>query len=351
MKIAAVPEGLIESLASAVGMAPTPVVDTFHAVVIARAIVTGVKLGIFDALAAGPLAVSDLAAKLGLNAGALTKLANLLVATRYLAFDTGRYGLTRKSRKWLLAGNRNSLRDNLLLRLLEWQAIDQTEAFVRTGKALDVHGLISGNQWETYQRGMRSLARFSAGEVARRVKLAAGATAMLDIGGGHGTYSVAFCKAHPNLQATILDLPEAVATSAPLLVEETMGARVVHRSGDALTTDLGRDLYDLIFISHLIHHFDSAQNTAVIARAATALKPGGTLAVLDVLRPTAPQKTSQTGAMLDLYFALTSNAGTWPAEEIIGWGVNAGLRPGKNMNLVTAPGIAVLTLTKPARAA
>ena len=81
----------------------------------------------------------------------------------------------------------HSLHDNLMLRFLEWQAIDVTEDFVRTGKALDVHDLIAGDQWDTYQRGMRSLARFSADEVARRVPLAAGATAMLDIGGGHGS--------------------------------------------------------------------------------------------------------------------------------------------------------------------
>ena len=127
----------------------------------------------------------------------------------------------------------------MLFRFLEWQAIEATEDFVRTGKALDAHDLIAGEQWETYQRGMRSLARFSAGEVARRVRLPGEATTMLDIGGGHGAYSVAFCERHPRLKATILDLPEAVESATPLLAEEEMGDRVVHCVGDALTEDLG----------------------------------------------------------------------------------------------------------------
>ena len=65
-----------------------------------------------------------------------------------------------------------------------------------------------------------------------------------------------------------------------------MGERVVHRVGNALTDDLGRERYDLIFVAHLVHHFDVGQNETLVSRAAAALKPGGTLAILDVLRAT-----------------------------------------------------------------
>ena len=52
MKIAAIPEGVVERLAALAGMAPTPVIDTFHAVIVARAIMVATKLGVFDAAAA-----------------------------------------------------------------------------------------------------------------------------------------------------------------------------------------------------------------------------------------------------------------------------------------------------------
>src|SRR5262245_40192685 len=142
MRIAAVPEGLLERVVTRLGLAPTPIVDTLHAVVVARAIVVGVKLGVFDALEPREASAPELAQKLGLNNAALEKLLNLLVAARYLRHDSGRYRLTRKSRRWLLGGSATSLHDNMLLRVLEWQAIDTTEAFVRTGKSLDVHELI-----------------------------------------------------------------------------------------------------------------------------------------------------------------------------------------------------------------
>jgi SAM-dependent methyltransferase len=346
VRIGAIPEGLFERLITLAGLAPTPVIDTFHAVVVARAIVVATKLGVFEALAERALPAAEAAGDLHVDPAALEKLLNLLVATGYLAFADGRYGLTQVSRKWLLRDAPASLHDSMLLRLLEWQAIDQTEDFVRTGKALDAHDLIAGDQWITYQRGMRSLARFSADEVARRVKLPASARAMLDIGGGHGACSVAFCRRYPHLRSTILDLPQAVAVAAPILAEEKMGDRIVHRAGNALTDDLGTNASDLIFVAHLIHHFDRAANEALMRRAADALRPGGTIALLDVLRSTEPQRTSQTGAVLDLYFAVTSNSGTWPAEEIAGWLRAAGLEPGKPIHLRTAPGISVMTATK-----
>ena len=54
MKIGAIPENLFERLVTLANLAPTPVVDTFHAVIVARAIIVATKLGVFDALAPGP---------------------------------------------------------------------------------------------------------------------------------------------------------------------------------------------------------------------------------------------------------------------------------------------------------
>ena len=142
-----------------------------------------------------------------------------------------------------------SIRDNMLLRFLEWQAIETTEEFVRTGKALDVHDLIHDEQWDVYQRGMRSLARLSAPEVAVRTPCLGNPLTMLDVGGGHGAYSAAFCRRYPQLKATILDLPQAVDAATPLVAEEDLEERIVHKAGNALTEDLGRAAWDIILVS------------------------------------------------------------------------------------------------------
>lgn len=348
MKVRAVPEGLFERLATLAGLAPVPIVDTFHAVIAARAIMVATKLGVFDAVAPQPISAQEAAEQLGVDARALEKLLNVLTASGYLRVRGGRYGPTRLARTWLLRDSPRSLHDNMLLRFLEWEAIEGTEDFVRTGKALDAHDRIGEEQWGTYQRGMRSLARLSAGEVASRVRLPVGATAMLDIGGGHGTYSVAFCRRNPRLQATVMDLSPAVGSAAGILAEEGMGERVVLRTGNALTEDLGENAWDLIFMSHLVHHFDAAANAQILRRAGRALRADGVVAILDMLRPSSPN-VGQTGALLDLYFAVTSNAGTWSRGEITHWFEEAELHPGKVIPLRSAPGLMVLTATKPGR--
>ena len=63
MKIGAIPEGFFERLITLVGLAPTPLIDTFHAVIVARAIIVGAKLGVFDAVADRPLTASAAAAR------------------------------------------------------------------------------------------------------------------------------------------------------------------------------------------------------------------------------------------------------------------------------------------------
>jgi 2-polyprenyl-3-methyl-5-hydroxy-6-metoxy-1,4-benzoquinol methylase len=232
-----------------------------------------------------------------------------------------------------------SIRDNMLLRFLEWQAIETTEEFVRTGKALDVHALIRDEQWDVYQRGMRSLARLSAPEVAARVPGLQNPLTMLDIGGGHGAYSAALCRRYPQLNATILDLPQAIQVANSLVAEEHLKERIILKPGNAQTENLGRGVWDVILISHLIHHFSEAQNLSLLARCAHALRPNGVVLILDVLRD--PSR-DQTGALLDLYFAVTSLSGTFSAEQIARWINPTQLCIERVIPLRSAPGISLV---------
>ena len=120
---------------------------------------------------------------------------------------------------------------------LEWSWIDQLETFVRDGRPLDVHGTMSTEDWSAYQRGMRAQANPLASWLAAGAAsdLPDGARDMLDIGGSHGYFSCGRSAGrHPQLRATVLDLPDAVEHAAPLLEREAMGDRVVLRAGDAL---------------------------------------------------------------------------------------------------------------------
>lgn len=169
--------------------------------------------------------------------------------------------------------------------------------------------------------------------LGRGIPVPAGARAMLDIGGSHGYFSVILCRRHPGLRATVLDLPSAVEHAAPLLAKEGMGDRVVLQAGNALTDDLGESVYDLILMFSLVHHFDDATNRMLVEKSARALRPGGALVIGELLRPASPGKGGQLGAFFDLYFALTSESGTWTLDEMRTWQSAAGLVPRKPIQL------------------
>jgi SAM-dependent methyltransferase len=339
MKVGVIPENPIERLVLRLGRVPTPMFDTMIAVLLARTIIVATKLGVFEALASGPLTAQEVAAQVRADPRATAKLLNALVAARYAAVADGRYTLAPVAAKWLLRNSPQSLYDNMLFRFVEWEAIGHCEEYVRTGKPIDVHRSISGDeQWGLYQRGMRSLAGPSAAEVAHRTPVRSGARDLLDIGGSHGYHSVVLCRRHPGLRAVVLDLPEAVKQAAPILAQEGMGDRVTHRIGNALTDDLGAGAWDVVFVAYLVHHFDDATNREFARRVARALRPGGAFVIQELVRPDAHSAADQQGALLDLYFALTSESGTWSYDEMAAWQRAAGLEPQKPIRFRSVPG-------------
>lgn len=343
MRIGIIGESLFERILAATNLLPAPLLETQIAFTMARAIMAGVKLGIFDAVGGGAATPAAVAAACRTDPAATAKLMDTLVGSRYLRHRAGRYTLAPKARKWLLRDAPRSIADKMLMHYDEWDVVAKFEQYVASGEPLDLHGtLTDAAAWERYQRGMRAVAALSADEVAARLPVPKGATALLDIGGSHGLYSVCLCRRHAGLQATILDLPAAVEQSAPILARESMGDRVRHRAGNALTDDLGTDAWDVVFLSQLVHHFTDEQNRAVMRRIAQALRPGGVCAVVEVLRPASPEQAGGMGAVLDLYFAATSRSGTWPLATMQSWQRDAGLRVENPIHLRTLPGGAMV---------
>ena len=335
MRVGLMAENPLESVIMPTGLVPVPMLETY-APVYARAIVTATKLGLFEALADGPQSAAAVAAACGTEPRATEKLLNVLITMRYVRHGQGGYTLSKQTRRWLLADAPGGIRDLILMKELEWRWIDQLESFTRNGAPLDVHGTMSPDDWGLYQRGMRAQANPLSGLLARRFPMPKGARDLLDVGGSHGYFSVVLCRRYPELRATVLDLPEAVAEAAPILARENMGDRVVLRAGNALTDDLGEAAYDVIMAISLVHHFDEATNRAFAARVARALRPGGYFVIGDALRPSAPGKGGQQGAFFDLYFSMTSESGLWTTDEMRSWQADAGLIPRKSISV--APG-------------
>ena len=343
MRLGVIAENLIERFVLRFNAAPEALLETHIAFALARSVMVGVKLGFMEAAEDRPRSAVDIATACGTNPAASEKLLNTLTGCGYFSFRNGLYALTPKSRKWLLRRSPQTLRDKLLFQFYEWDMTAGYEDFVRTGAPLSGHlGVQDETFWNSYQHGMRNLAGLSASEIAQRLPAPPDSRDILDIGGSHGFFSVSLCRRHPGLKSVILDLPDAVRQAAPILAEENMGDRVVHRAGNALTDDLGEQSADIVFMSQLVHHFTDRQNRDLMKKIARALRPSGVCFMLDFIRPKVPGDGGQTAALLDLYFAMTSESGTWPIETMQQWLIAAGLKPLDPMWLRTMPGAALV---------
>jgi len=340
MKIGAVAQSPLEWLALKLEIAPRALVDTHAAMLLARTVMAGADLKVFDALASGPLTIEEVAGACGSAIGPTALLLDALSACGYLRFTNGRFHLTRRARPWLLSATSPSVRDKLLLQVAEWRWLESLEEFVRSGKPLEFHGSMTAHERDLYHRGMRALAGVAGAEVARKAPLPRGARRMLDIGGSHGHFAAEICRRHPALLAEVMDLPEAIETAAPLLAAENLGERLKHRPGDAVTADLGSEQYDLVLMSNLAHHLDAEQNFDLARRVARSLKPGGAFVIQEPARAERPGLAGQVPALLGLYFAMQSRPGvrSWTVSEMAEWQRSAGLKVLRSKRLRTAPG-------------
>jgi 2-polyprenyl-3-methyl-5-hydroxy-6-metoxy-1,4-benzoquinol methylase len=340
VKFSVCPESLVERLALWFGQVPVPLFETHISATLARTIMAGVELEIFECLEPGTLSAIEIAKQSKTNPSATTLLLDALVASGYLTLSDGRYALTFQSRKWLLRSSKNSVRDKILLQAIEWRWLTHLEEFVRTGQPLDFHTTMSDTERDLYHRSMRAIAGIAGREVGWRTPVPRNARQMIDLGGSHGHFAASICRNHPLLNAQVLDLPEAIEKSAPLLSAERLGARVVHIAGDVTLTDFGSKQYDLVFMSNLAHHLSEKQNVALAKRIARALRPGGIFVIQEAERSSSPGKAGQTGTLLGLYFALQSKSDvtSWTMADMRSWQTEAGLKPLRARHLQTAPG-------------
>lgn len=334
------PDNPIERLVLALGAAPAPLIHTQMAFTMARTIMAATELGIFELLDQAPANAQDVALKAKTHPRSTAILLQTLVGLEYLKISGEKYELTPMTKKWLVRSSPHSIVDKMIFQKLEWDYVHRLPEFIKTGRPLELHSTESSEEWSLYQKGMADIGKLALDELAKRTPIPKGAKDMLDIGGSGGTYSAAFLKRHPGLKSMILELPSAYEFAKPLVDAQGLGDRVGIRTGNVLEDDLGESRYDAIYMANVAHHFSAEQNVAVAKKCARALRPGGRFILLETMRSENPTRKNQMGVLLDLYFALTSESGTWTVEEMSSWMKAAGLKLGKTVYAKTAPGLA-----------
>ncbi len=319
MRIGAIPDGLLERLGLLFNKVPTPIGEAMYSMPVARSLQVAQRTGMLAALAEGPREPAELAEHLGLQPLATARLLDVVASLGHLRLRTdGRYEMTARARPWLDPASETYLGDFLADTYHYWDWYAGLEDLVRDGRHVELHAKApEGPYWDSYIRGQYQLARLSSAEVAKAIPLARGAHSILDVAGAHGEYSMALCRRHEGLHATVVDLPGSARVGREIVAAAGMGERVRHLVGDMFEVDYDGH-YDGALCFNIVHHLSPEQARELFARIRSVLRPGSPLCVLDLYDRPEGQPAS-LASILGLFFHLTSGADTYTTEEVSRW--------------------------------
>jgi ubiquinone/menaquinone biosynthesis C-methylase UbiE len=303
---------------------PLPFFDAFLGLMAARALMAATSLGVFAALAERPDDTAGLARRTGLVEDRLGVLLAALTSLGYVRRRGGRYRLTRTARRWLAPGGRAGL-DALVGRLAywDWRGMDALENVLRGGAPIGLHERPPDDPlWPDYQAAMAQLAELTADAVARAIPVER-PRRLLDLGGGPGLHAAAMCRRHPGLEATVVELEAPAALARERLAREGLSGRIHYEVGDLFAIELGTG-YDVVTAHQVLHNLEAERCLALLRLARAALKPGGTLAVLEPEQPPAGRPGSLIPAVGSLAFLTFTGTSCWTATELQDFFVRAG---------------------------
>lgn len=322
---------------------PPPMADLVGPMVKAAAINAAGELGLFQVLADGPRSIPELASATGASENGVGLLVEALAAVGYLERTDGVYANGATARAWLTPASRVDFTPLLLWAPVTWHLLEDLGRVVRDGgpkPTLYEYLRDRPDLGRILSRYMRALAQLAAEPVAQAVAVPETARRLLDFGGSHGLFNMAFCRRHPELEAVVFDLSTSVAETGETIAAEGLSDRVTVQHGDYLADEIGRN-YDIVLCSSLLHNHTRDDSRRLLAKAADAPNPGGLIVVHEFLRSEPPDAFN---ALYSLLFFLYSGTRNYSFEEIAGWLQEAGfgglgradLPPDGQSSIVTA---------------
>jgi SAM-dependent methyltransferase len=308
---------------------PDPFLDSFTGLVAARALTSATMLGVFDALHEAPASPAELAERLGLDPLGADTLLTTLSTLGYVRADGERFGNTEVSERLLVRDSPESIATFVGDQGdLHWQVLDLLPDALRTGRPYAMHEERRDDRerWEAYIRGLFEISRPEHEANAALVPVEEPRT-QVDVAGGHGGFSMAMCDRHPELQATVLDLPPSAAVGRRIVAEQGYADRISYREGDVFELGLGdADSLDVVSVFNLAHHLPEERNRELCRMARAALQPGGCMVIGDSARPEPGEPVSEHGAISSLLFYAWSHSRNFTPAEIRGWMEAAGFQ-------------------------
>ncbi len=244
---------------------------------------TAVKHDIFTVLSEESKTGEQIAQEVGTGSYITEKLLNALVSIGLLAKGSGKYSNTPLAETFLVKekpfyqGNYIKVAKTISFGTSlydDWAKIGEALEQGPPGVGAEEPGLWDESFSLAMKEGaMRGEVQATA-EVLSNYRWFGNAKKLLDLGGTHGLYAIAFADKNPLLEATLFDFPgvPALANAKKHIDKYEMNGRVKIQEGNFMGGDIG-DGYDMVFISHV--YLRGAMLDAVVSKIHDALNENG----------------------------------------------------------------------------
>jgi hypothetical protein len=254
-----------------------------------KALFSALEFDVFTHIAQGADSTSALAAVTGVAENRLLTLLAALKSVGLVSEAAGRLINAPATSRYLVAGAPGDFRDYVryVNGAFGYESFRHLDEALRGDRIFPDKGWYEGLVYEGGIGGERFSSAQHTGSLgparlmAKRVDLKDRGK-LLDVGGGSGAYSIAFCGANPQLLATILDFPETVDTAKRYVRAAGLADRIAHLAGNAVAVDWPGG-HDVILMSYVWSAVGEADIAILAKRAVAALPPAGLLLVHDFM--------------------------------------------------------------------
>ncbi|HEY3414883.1 MAG TPA: methyltransferase [Armatimonadota bacterium] len=296
--------------------------ETARGFMASRVILSGVEIGVFEALGNGPCSSQDVAATLKTDPRATDRLLNALVVQGLLLKQGGLFRNSEAAEQCLVPGRPGYAADGLMHTAHLWHTWTNLTEAVRNGKTPAREEATSANRADAFIAAMHHNAMSRAPLIVGALDLT-GVNRLLDIGGGSADYAMAFCRAKNGLTATVFDLPDICPITQGYIDRAGLADRVNTYGGNYLQ-DAFPGGYDLALLSAVIHSNSPDETRLLFSKAFRALNPGGRIVVADWFMDD-ERVNPPGGAMFALNMLVGTESGdTYTESETAQWLSGAG---------------------------
>lgn len=253
-----------------------------------KALFAALEFGLFDHLANGALSAEALGDKAGLHPERCRTLLTALAGMGLVSVENGEFANSPAAAAFLVKGQKYDFSDYLQLQVGQqmYKLMDQLVPALKDELPEDATGSYADwfsdpEEARVYSDSQHAGSLGPARALTRRLDLS-GAGKMLDVGGGTGAFSITFCKAFPDLSATIVDFPNVVAVGREKVEQAGLSDRIEYVEADATGFNWPGD-QDVVLMSYLLSGVPAEMHMPMFKAAYDVLKPGGTILVHDFI--------------------------------------------------------------------